>query len=82
MNFHRIIFDDKAHFGLIAQDVEKIVPELVTTGPDGYKGIDYNGLAPLLIGSTQELQRIIMNQQNEIEELKARVSDLENKMLK
>ncbi|MEK7144403.1 MAG: tail fiber domain-containing protein [Patescibacteria group bacterium] len=75
-------FDDKAHFGLIAQDVEKIVPELVTTGPDGYKGIDYNGLAPLLIGSTQELQRIIMNQQNEIEELKARVSDLENKMLK
>ncbi|MBU0535301.1 tail fiber domain-containing protein [Patescibacteria group bacterium] len=49
-------FDDKTHLGLIAQDVEKIVPELVTTGPDGYKGLDYNGLAPLLIGAVQEQQ--------------------------
>ena len=49
-------FDDKTHLGLIAQDVEKIVPELVTTGPDDYKGIDFNGLAPLLIGAVQEQQ--------------------------
>ncbi len=55
-------FDDKTHLGLIAQDVENIIPELVTTGPDGYKGIDYNGLVPLLIGAIQE-------QQTQIDEL-------------
>jgi len=59
-------FDDKTHLGLIAQDLENIIPELVTTGPDGYKGIDYNGLAPLLIGAIQEQQGQIASLKNQI----------------
>ena len=54
-------FDDKTHLGFIAQDVEKIVPELVTTGPDGYKGIDYSGFSALLINAIQEQQTKIEN---------------------
>ena len=48
-------FDDKTHIGFIAQDVESIVPELVTTGPDGFKGLDYNGMTSLLVGAIKEL---------------------------
>ncbi|MEI8344058.1 MAG: tail fiber domain-containing protein, partial [Candidatus Moraniibacteriota bacterium] len=48
-------FDNKTHLGFIAQDVEKIAPDLVTTGADGFKGLDYNGFSSLLVGAVQEL---------------------------
>ena len=61
-------FDDKEHYGLIAQEVEKYFPNLVSENPlppqDGkskempketYKSIDYIALIPVLIGAIQEL---------------------------
>lgn len=50
--------------GLLTQNVEKIVPEAVNE-KDGYKGVDYARLVPLLIESIKELKK-------EIEELKNR----------
>ena len=47
--------DDRMDFGLIAQDVEKILPEVVTRIYGEYKGIDYIKLIPFLIRSVQEL---------------------------
>jgi hypothetical protein len=55
--------------GLIAQEVENVCPEVVQTGADGYKAIDYARLTPLLIEAVKEL-----NGKNE--ELQARVSAL------
>ncbi len=49
-------FDNKTHLGFIAQDVEKIVPDLVTTGADGFKGIDYSGFSSLLVNAVKEQQ--------------------------
>jgi hypothetical protein len=49
-------FDSKTHLGFIAQDVEKIVPDLVTTGADGFKGIDYSGFSSLLVNAVKEQQ--------------------------
>jgi hypothetical protein len=46
------------------QNVEKVVPEAVNE-IDGYKGVDYARLVPLLIESIRELKK-------EIEELKLR----------
>jgi parallel beta-helix repeat protein len=40
--------------GLIAQDVEQIVPELVSKNENNY-GLDYIGLIPILINSIKEL---------------------------
>ena len=34
-------FGDAQAYGLIAQDVEQVLPELVVTGADGYKAVDY-----------------------------------------
>lgn len=50
-------------FGLIAQDVEKIYPNLVKTQENGLKGVDYTQLIPLLLLQSKEMER-------KIEELK------------
>jgi prepilin-type N-terminal cleavage/methylation domain-containing protein len=47
---------DKAGMGVIAQDVEKIYPELVSGIGDGYKGVDYVGFVGPLVGAVQELK--------------------------
>jgi len=61
--------------GLIAQDVEKIFPEVVCTdsSPEGMKSINYNGLIPILIEGMKEQQAIIDSQAAEISKLKATV---------
>ena len=59
-------FDNKTHLGFIAQDVEKIAPDLVTTGADGFKGLDYNGFSSLLVGAVQELALSANKQQTQI----------------
>ena len=45
--------------GVIAQDVEKVLPELVTDRDNGYKGVDYAKLTGLLIEAIKEQQKEI-----------------------
>ena len=50
-------------FGVMAQEVEKVLPELVHERPDGFKTVDYIKLIPFLI---EEVKRLSA----EVEELK------------
>lgn len=61
----------KDHLGLIAQDVELVINEVVDKGSDPSQtlGINYSELVPVLIKSIQE-------QQKQIDELKAMVEKL------
>jgi hypothetical protein len=54
----------KTHYGLIAQEVKEIYPDLVYSNAEGTLAINYTGLIPLLIESVKELKA-------EIEELKS-----------
>ena len=55
---------DKIHIGLIAQDIEKEFPELVSTDPrTGYKTVEYANMVAPLIEAMKE-------QQKQIDELK------------
>ncbi len=58
------------HIGLLAQDVEKIFPELVKTDYNGLKGIDYTGLIPVLIEALKSQQLAIENLTQEVNKLK------------
>ena len=49
-------FGDSRAYGLIAQDVEDVLPELVVTGEDGFKAVDYTKLPLLTIQAVKELK--------------------------
>lgn len=70
--FKEMNFSDNKQVGLIAQEVEKIYPELVQTNEEGYKSIDYAKLTPILVEAIKELK-------DENEQLKT--SDMELKKL-
>ena len=58
--------------GLIAQEVEKVLPEIVQTREDGIKAIQYEKVTTLLVQAIKEQQELI-------EELQEKVERLENK---
>ena len=66
--------NDKIQVGVSAQEVEKVLPEIVTQAPVGkeYKTVWYEKLTPLLIEGVKE-------QQNQIDELKILVASLMKK---
>jgi hypothetical protein len=49
-------FPEGQHYGVIAQEAETVVPEIVTTGPDGERSIAYAEIVPLLVESIRELK--------------------------
>ena len=58
--------------GVIAQEVEAVLPQIVTTRENGYKAVKYERLVALLIESVKELKTLN-------EQLELRIFDLENK---
>lgn len=44
------------HFGVIAQEVQPVIPEAVRTMPDGTLAVEYNAFIPFLIESVKILQ--------------------------
>ncbi|HEY5714410.1 MAG TPA: tail fiber domain-containing protein, partial [Candidatus Gracilibacteria bacterium] len=57
--------------GVIAQEVESVVPELVRTDEDGYKGVNYDGFAAVLIEAIKELKLQNETLQQRVEALEA-----------
>src|SRR5208282_1440836 len=49
------INQNRSHIGFLAQDVQKIYPELVYTDKNGLLSLDYIGLIPVLVESIKEL---------------------------
>ena len=49
------LFMRRHDVGVIAQDVEKVLPEVVATRPDGYLAVRYEKLVPLLLQAIKEL---------------------------
>ena len=60
--------NNKIHYGFIAQDVEKIYPELVKNSDLGYKTVNYIEIIPLLLSKMKDMQV-------EIDELREQIND-------
>tara|TARA_A200000159_G_scaffold163563_1_gene190212 strand:+ start:13 stop:1641 length:1629 start_codon:yes stop_codon:yes gene_type:complete len=58
--------DGRSSTGVIAQEVEEVLPQVVHTAPDGMKSVAYGNIVGILIEAIKE-------QQKEIEELKKRL---------
>ncbi|MCF8463466.1 MAG: tail fiber domain-containing protein [Flavobacteriales bacterium] len=66
-------FSDRMEYGVIAQQIEIFVPELVSTDEKGYKSVQYSHMVPLLLEAIKEQQEIINSQSKELGVLKASV---------
>lgn len=86
-------FDSGQKMGLIAQEVEQVIPTIVTnrvmpaqydtlgvlTSPEvSFKGVEYKELIPLLIAGMQEQQALISSKDSMINNLNDRLTQLEN----
>jgi len=54
---YRLKSTNAPSMGFLAQDVEKVYPDLVLEVGDGYKAVNYNGLLAPLVDAVQELRR-------------------------
>tara|TARA_Y100000385_G_scaffold291244_1_gene368085 strand:- start:756 stop:1544 length:789 start_codon:yes stop_codon:yes gene_type:complete len=63
---------EKREIGVIAQDIQKIFPELVGSNKEGYLSVNYTGLVPVLIEAMKE-------QQQQINNLSKRLNSIDNK---
>lgn len=64
-------FSPTTQIGFIAQDVEKVFPEIVNTDSEGFKSVDYSRLTPILVEATKSQQEVIESLQAQINGLKA-----------
>jgi len=75
--------DNNLQTGVLAQEVQKLFPELVTENKDGILAVNYSGLIPVMIESIKEQQQQIKDlsklsnlQQQQIDELRKMVEKL------
>lgn len=57
--------------GVIAQEVEEVLPEVVNTDTEGMKSVDYGKMVGVLIEAVKEQQAMIEEMKQEIEQLKS-----------
>ncbi len=74
--FPSMQFASGIEVGLIAQEVEKIIPQVVSTNADGYKSVDYARLIPLLIEALKEQQLQRKEDHQRIERLEKMVETI------
>jgi hypothetical protein len=65
-------------YGLIAQEVEAVLPLAVETRHNGYKAVRYEKVIPLLVEAVKEQQTQIESQKSQNEELIKRIETLES----
>lgn len=61
--------EKQSHYGISTQELQKLYPDLVCEGQDGYLGVNYLELVPILIRSIQELKQ-------ELDEVKGKENEL------
>ncbi|MDD2823554.1 MAG: MerR family transcriptional regulator [Candidatus Daviesbacteria bacterium] len=78
------ISNGQKSLGFVAQEVEGILPEVVSTGIDGYKSINYSAITPIIIEALKELNTNIdlrfKNNDLKISGAFLRIKDLEDKL--
>ena len=78
-----------SQIGVIAQEIQKVFPELVHLGADGFYGVDYPHLTAVLLQAVKEqqtqmgsLQEKVQKQESRLSELQIQIDELKNLMKK
>ncbi len=63
-------FGTKHQVGFIAQDVEKVLPEVVNKGEDSYRSVEYGKIVAVVVAAVKELYNKVLDIEKNIEALK------------
>jgi hypothetical protein len=72
-------FNSGKDYGVIAQEIEEIMPELVNVNHNGFKAVRYEKITPLLIEAIKEQNSMIKNQKERIDKLEEVIQQILNK---
>jgi hypothetical protein len=67
--------DQSKQIGFLAQEIEKVFPELVKTEDNDTKSVAYTGMVPVLLEATKELK---VKYETTIEDLQQQISELKS----
>jgi hypothetical protein len=76
---YRLKGSNNQDIGFIAQDVKKIIPEIVY-GEEGEMTLSYGQITPVLTKGMQEQQKLILYQQKQIESDKSEITNLKSQL--
>ena len=72
--------DERTHYGVIAQELEQLFPDVVYNNEDGFKSVNYMELIPVVIQSIQEQQKQIDTKDATITKQQEQITDLQAQM--
>lgn len=67
------------NYFLLADEVQRYIPEAVRVNVNGEKGVSYSDITALLVGALKSMKRIIDAQNEDLLTLKEKYSETENK---
>ncbi|CAI8382847.1 MAG: Uncharacterised protein [Flavobacterium sp. SCGC AAA160-P02] len=68
--------DGRQTIGVLAQDIQKVFPELVTTDDNDMLAVNYQGLVPVLINALKEQEAKLQVQDERLARLEAIIADM------
>lgn len=72
---------DKKNYGFIAQEIQEILPEIVSEDDEGYLAVNYTSIIPILVEAIKEQQDEIESYQQKIERLENKIESIEQATL-
>jgi hypothetical protein len=73
-------FASGRQLGFIAQEVEKVLPDIVHTASDGFKSLSYDKMTVVLVEAVKQQQEQISALKEENDSLKARIERIERQL--
>jgi hypothetical protein len=70
-------FNNQHQVGFIAQEVEKVLPEVVNKGEDSYRSVEYGKMVAVAIAAIKELYHQVTGHDTRLKELELRNAKLE-----
>lgn len=78
--FPKMHFAEGRQIGFIAQDVEKVLPEIVSADNQGYKNVSYDSVIPVLAEAVKELNGTVKELDSRVSTLQADNDNLRHKL--
>ena len=69
-------FSDKHQVGFIAQELEKILPEVVSTDSKGFKSVMYGHVVALLVEAIKDLESQLVEKTTSLEEKTKEIDEI------